>query len=111
MVGNYDQLLAQTSADLSAWYNQGLSWLRWIAALKMVSLPRILFVMQALPLQPPPYAIPKLQRLLESFLWGNKRPRMTWTHLYLPVRDGGLGVPNLHYYYLAAQLRYMVEWH
>ena len=99
------------SANLSTWPCLGLTWLGRLAAIKMVYLPKILYLMLVLPLQPPPSALAKLQKLLESFVWGKRRPCMARPFVYLSLRDVGLGVSNLRNYYLAAQLRFLVEWH
>ena len=46
----------------------------------------------------------KLEKLFLNFIWTNRRPRIQLSLLYLPYDGGGLQVPNLQWYYWAAQL-------
>ena len=109
--GNYKLLCSQVSNDLSSWKKGGLSWLGRIEAIKMTTLPRVLYIMQTLPIQPPVGCVRQLQQMIAHFIWEGKRPRMARTLTSRTAKEGGLGIPNLQNYYIAAQLRYMVEWH
>lgn len=108
---NYSTLLTEVRGELSNWRRHTMSWLGRLAAIKMTILPRILYVMQTLPLRLPPKMLAQLQRLIENFIWGGKRARMARHLMYLKQEDGGLGVPHLERYFQAAQLRYMLEWY
>lgn len=45
-----------------------------------------------------------------SFIWGAKPARVSLDTLNLPIRAGGLALPNLQCYYLAAQLTHVHWW-
>ena len=47
---------------------------------------------------------------LSRFIWNNKKPRISLKTLMKPESMGGLGLPNLQYYFWAAQLRNMTSW-
>ena len=111
VIANYETITALVSRELSSWKTGGLSWLGRIAAVKMTVLPQILYTMQTIALEPPPGSIIKLQKLINAFIWEGKRPRMAYKQTYIPARKGGLGVPNMQKYYIAAQLRWITEWH
>ncbi|KAJ1174123.1 hypothetical protein NDU88_005946 [Pleurodeles waltl] len=70
----------------------------------MAILPRILYLFQALPLEPPPRTI------ATRFIWEGKAARLSQQVLYRPKREGGLAVPCLLRYFQAAQLRFLLEW-
>lgn len=47
----------------------------------------------------------KWQALNGSFIWSNRRPRIGFQHLNKLPSLGGFGLPDLRFYYLAAQVR------
>lgn len=71
---NYSTLLTEVRGELSNWRRHTMSWLGRLAAIKMTILPRILYVMQTLPLRPPPKMLAQLQRLIGT-LFGEGRGR------------------------------------
>lgn len=42
---------------------------------------------------------------ISNFIWNNKRPKLRLSLLYLSYDGGGLQLPNLKWYYWAAQFR------
>ena len=76
-----------------------------INVLKMSILPKFLYLFQSIPLAPPPSLFNFLKKLFSNFIWNNKRPRLRLSLLYLPYDRGGLQLPNLEWYYWAAQIR------
>lgn len=52
----------------------------------------------------------RMDKLISKFIWHRKRPRIRLKILLLPKEKGGLGLPNLQYYYRAAQLNAVVAW-
>ncbi len=51
-----------------------------------------------------------LDKLISKFIWQKKKPRIQFRTLLLSKEKGGLGLPNLKYYYWAAQLTAVVAW-
>ena len=43
--------------------------------------------------------------LIGKLIWGSNRHRVALAKLFAPLLEGGLGVPNLELYYVAAQLQ------
>ena len=72
-----------------------------INVLKMSILPKYLYLFQSIPLAPPPSLFNLLKKLFSKFIWNNKHPRLKLSLLY----RGGLQLPNLEWYYWAAQIR------
>ena len=49
-------------------------------------------------------------KFVSRFIWAGGRPRVRFKTLQLDKVHGGLALPYLNEYYLAAQLRYIVYW-
>lgn len=75
-----------------------------IIAIKMTPLPRLLYLFRSLPIPIPKLQIQNLQSSIIRFTWGKSNHRLPKKTLFKPKRKGGLGLPNLWWYYQAAQL-------
>lgn len=69
----------------------------------MTILPTFLYYFQTLPLPLSNKFYDKL-KLFGQFIWNNRKARLRLKLLYLPYERGGLQLPNLRWYYMAAQL-------
>ncbi len=107
---NYTQLFETIKKDLARWEILPLSMFGRIETVKMNILPRLLFLFQSLPVWVPVSAFNKLEKLISKFIWQNKRPRIRLKILMSDKDRGGLNLPNLRYYYWAAQLRAITAW-
>ena len=81
-----------------------------VETVRMNLLPRMLFLVQSLPVKVPITTFNMLDKLISEFIWQRKRPRIRLKILLLPKEKGALGLPNLKYYYWAAQLNAVVAW-
>ena len=107
---NYNKLIKQIKNDVARWEIMALSLLGRIETVKMNLLPRLLFLFQSLPIGVPVATLKMLDRLVSTFIWQKKRPRIRLKSLHLPKDKGGLGLPNLKSYYWAAQISATVAW-
>lgn len=73
-------------------------------------LPRFLFLFQMLPCSLPDEFFKSINNSFSRFLWRNKKPRISLATLMKPKALGGLNLPNLQYYFWAAQIRNMISW-
>ena len=79
-------------------------------------LPKLLYPFQMLPIDIPKPTFDngqkndKLDRLISKFIWQGKRPRIRLKTLQLSKPKGGLKLPNLRYYFWAAQLKPLTIW-
>ena len=73
-------------------------------------LPRFLYLFQSIPVFLPKSFFRLVDKLLSSFLWGNKHPRIRKVFLQRHKTEGGMALPNLMYYYWAANLQKIVYW-
>lgn len=102
---NYNSVVEAISKDLERWSSLPISLIGRINIVKMNLLPKFIYLFQNIPLTPPVGIFTKISSLIRKFIWKRKPPRIRLSLLYLPFDGGGLKCPNLHWYYLATQLR------
>uniref|UniRef100_A0A803JBX6 Reverse transcriptase zinc-binding domain-containing protein n=1 Tax=Xenopus tropicalis TaxID=8364 RepID=A0A803JBX6_XENTR len=88
-----------------------LSWFGRIHALKMTLLPKMLYLFRTLPIPLPDQDLKTMQRKIFKFIWADKHPRITRQTMYRSKQQGGLSVPQLQNYYIAAQLIPLIHMH
>lgn len=102
---NYNPLVKGVEDMLDGWGSLPISMIGRINIIKMSILPKFLYLFQSIPLPPPASFFNRLKKIITNFIWNNKRPRLRLSLLYLPFDRGGLRLPNMKFYYWAAQLR------
>ncbi len=107
---NYNKLINQIKSDLVRWEVLPLSLFGRVETVRMNLLPRFLFLFQSLPIRVPISTFNMLNKLISQFIWQHKRPRIKLKTLHLAKNKGGLALPNLKFYYWAAQLAAIVTW-
>ena len=50
-----------------------------------------------------------LQKLFDTFIWNNKRPKVPHHILELPIADGGIVCPNVKLFFKAIRLTWTKE--
>lgn len=101
---NFNPILDCLKFDLSRWSSLPLSLVRCINLKKMVVLPRFLYAFQHVPVFISKPFFFSLDRLINSFLWCNKKARIKRAVLQLPKSKGGLALPNFRHYYWACTI-------
>ncbi|XP_014833189.1 PREDICTED: uncharacterized protein LOC106910967 [Poecilia mexicana] len=71
-------------------------------------LPRFMYLFQSIPMFLPKSFFRLIDKRLSSFMWSNKHPRISRRFLQRQREVGGLALPNLLYYYWAANLQKVV---
>ncbi|KAG7519086.1 hypothetical protein JOB18_000893 [Solea senegalensis] len=107
---NFVPLLKCIRDDLDRWISLPLSLLGRISLLKMNILPRLLYHFQMVPILLNNKTITRVNSCFSTFIWNRKKPRLKMAKLQMSVEEGGLGVPNIRLYQLAAQFGYIVDW-
>lgn len=106
---SYSPLFLSTQKQLATLPEQKFSWPDRISLIKTLILTRFLFVFRMLPICVSNSWLNKWQAAINNFIWDNKRPRCSASILYKPAVSGGLNVPNLRYYYMAASLTNLIS--
>uniref|UniRef100_A0A3Q2X3Z7 Reverse transcriptase n=1 Tax=Haplochromis burtoni TaxID=8153 RepID=A0A3Q2X3Z7_HAPBU len=73
-------------------------------------LPKFIYLFQCLPTNVPKSFFKELNKLITSFIWQKKNPRVKLSSLQAPYSRGGLNLPNFRNYYLASQYRSIWIW-
>uniref|UniRef100_A0A8C5PIJ7 Reverse transcriptase domain-containing protein n=1 Tax=Leptobrachium leishanense TaxID=445787 RepID=A0A8C5PIJ7_9ANUR len=107
---NYDSLLMAIQKDLSLWSPKYISWFGRVGVLKMNALPRILYLLQTIPLNLPAHFIHAFRKSFVEFIWAGSRPRLQFAVMCRPKSQGGLALPDIRLYYYASQLTRILDW-
>jgi len=102
---NYDPLVDGLREMLNRWTRMPISMIGRINIIKMLVLPKFLYLIQSLPLHLPEIFFHNINNILNQFIWNDRKSRLQLKLLYLPYERGGLQLPNLKLYCWAAQLR------
>lgn len=101
---NFTRTVADIKQRLNAMKTHNYSWMDRLHVVKAFIFPKFLFLFRMLPIAIPQADLNSWQRLLNDFLWSNKCHRISFRILRQTARCGGMGVPDLHLYNVAANL-------
>ena len=107
---NHLKLLEQTKLDLKRWIDLPLSLIGRINTIKMNILPKFIYLFQCVSINVPKNFFKELNKIITSFIWQRKNPRVKLISLQAPYSKGGLNLPNFRNYYLASQFRSIWIW-
>ena len=110
LAANFTPLLSQTNTDFQRWKNLPLTLTGRINVVKMTILPKFLYLFQTIPLYLPKSFFHSLNKLITTFIWAGKHPRINRTTLEESKADGGLALPNFMHYYWAANIQKILYW-
>ncbi len=107
---NYLAMLESLKLNIESWRTFPQSMVGSVNAIKMVTLPRFLYLFQNLPIFLPQFFFRTLDSIILPFVWGFKAHRISKLHVCKPRSQGGLGLPNFQHYYCAANCRASLYW-
>ena len=107
---NYDKINHDLQNDIIRWATLPLDFSSRIEIININVLPRLLYLFHCLPVEVTQAQFETWNKLISRFIWADKKPRIRYETLQLPKDKGGMGLPRLKEYYLAAQLRYLLCW-
>lgn len=107
---NFTPLISKITTNIQRWGNLPLSLIGKINVVKMNILPKFIFLFQSIPLFLPKDFFDALDKLICSFIWGGKPPRIRKTLLQRCRLSGGLALPNFFNYYWAAHIHKLCYW-
>lgn len=87
-----------------------LSWLCRLAAIKMILLPKFIFVFLNAILDIFSKLLKKIQNIVNKFIGGGKKTRLRMSLVERTLQEGGITHSNKVKYYEAAQLTACLEW-
>lgn len=107
---NIVPLVDKLKLDFQRWGSIYMSMAGRVNCVKMNVLPRFLYLFQCLPIFLPKSFFQSTNKLISSFVWGGKNPRIRKEFLQRHRSEGGLALPNFRYYYWAANIQKVVLW-
>lgn len=107
---NYKPLMNKLQSDLQRWSSLYLSLAGRVNCIKMTVLPKFLYLFQCLPVFLSNSFFQSLNKLISSFLWDNKNPRIRREFMERPRNQGGLALPNFKNYYWASNIQKIIAW-
>lgn len=108
---NFVTFLKNCAKDLTVWNENYFSWFGRAAIVKMVILPRFLYLTRTLPIEIPQKFFNELNTMVTRFLWQHKKPRIKLGTLVKPKDLGGIQFPNFRSYYQASHITRIIDWH
>lgn len=104
----FRSVVEKTGRDFDRWSTLPLSLAARINLIKMVVMPKFLYLFQHIPIYITKSFFDKLDGTISKFLWGNKPARIRKAILQSPKSEGGLALPILRRYYWAANVQKML---
>ena len=107
---NWQKKIDQLKQNIEFWKTLPISMAGRINAIKMVVLPRFLYLFQTVPAFIPLSNFKQLNSIIIPFIWNYKTVRISQKHLSKPQSEGGFGLPHFKAYYWAAHLNNISWW-
>uniref|UniRef100_A0A803JSY9 Reverse transcriptase domain-containing protein n=1 Tax=Xenopus tropicalis TaxID=8364 RepID=A0A803JSY9_XENTR len=107
---NLEPLYTNFISATVTWQKLPLTLWGRINLFKMIFLPKFLYFLRNAPTTIPKKFFSKINGTISSFLWAGKQPRFSWKSLTAPLGKGGLQLPDMYLYHIAAQLSHIHPW-
>lgn len=95
---------------MARWMNLPLSLAGRINLIKMIMLPKFLYLFQNIPILIKKSFFNSLESNISSFIWNGKPPRIKRSTLQRPKKLAGLALPNFIFYYWACNIKTILHW-
>lgn len=87
---------------LKHWNDLKFSLFDRVTLIRLMILPRFLYLFRTLPIRIPDYVFSRWHNTILDFVWEYKKHSLAAQILYNSTKTGGLDLPMLHNYYIAA---------
>lgn len=101
---NLEPLFQILKSKIQLWSRLPLGIMGRVNLTKMILLPKFLYVFWHAPVYIPLRFFKTIEVILNTFVWGKARHKLSWQVLKNPTDLGGTALPDYNLYYLAAQL-------
>ncbi|KAM7402819.1 hypothetical protein PAMP_018030 [Pampus punctatissimus] len=107
---NFLPLIERLKQDIRVWDLLPLSLSGRINTIKMIFLPRLLYLFQNIPIYLTKFFFQSIDNIISTFIWNKKPPRIRRSILQRPRFQGGLALPHFMNYYWSANSRALHYW-
>lgn len=104
---NIEPLIATLKTKTQTWAKIHLGVMGRVNLIKMIILPKFLYVLWHALGYLPLRIFKSIEAILNSFVWGMNRHKLSWQVLKNPTDLGGTALPDFNLYYLAAPLSHL----
>ena len=103
----WQETISAIRRTLKLWRQCNISLKSKITVIKALLIPQIIYPTNIYPMKEK--HINEIKSIIEDFLWSSKRPKIRTNVLYLPIKLGGLGLPNLNRFQNALLLTWVSD--
>uniref|UniRef100_A0A670J9A9 Reverse transcriptase domain-containing protein n=1 Tax=Podarcis muralis TaxID=64176 RepID=A0A670J9A9_PODMU len=107
---NYTPVWKGLKKDMEGWARLKLSFWGRISMVKMMVLPKLLFLFQTIPIIKGTKDFNEWKKVITRYVWEGKKPRIKYKLLTETKERGGFALPDIRLYYEAACICWIKDW-
>lgn len=106
---NYHTVSKDIKDLISNWNNFIFSFEERLQLVKMILLPKIIYLIQTISIYPKRTYLKEINNILLKFLWHPKKPRLAYVHHIRSWNNGGMKFPHIETYFKPAIVKLVVH--